>query len=260
MGFAHDSRRAFPRRTAARPRLGAPGRNSRALYFAGAALAALDSVARSEPLWTGAWRRRLALKSAPAVAQDLLARREDQSALRDAVALAKPGQDLGLAGKVYSAFRALCDRVDPFRSCGSPPSLPTCSRRWIRTGQGISPPRSGRRLGGRPAPVVAAAAGIRLRADAEPLALWAADAALAGSLNWPIPVPLLAAEVLRRSSGEGTAAQARRGRWGKLVALSTARAALSALDLAQDLARRAARLMDAAARQTEDGRASSLSD
>src|SRR5208337_1459573 len=72
-----------------------------ALYFAGAALSALDSVVRSDPPWAGVWRRRLALKCAAAV--------------RDAVALARPGQELGPAGRVYSAFRALADRGDPFR-------------------------------------------------------------------------------------------------------------------------------------------------
>jgi hypothetical protein len=86
-----------------------PSRNLRenseaeALYFAAAALAALDSVARSDPAWAGAWRARLALKSAAAVAQNLLNRREDEAALRDAVALAKPGQDFGPAGRVCSS-------------------------------------------------------------------------------------------------------------------------------------------------------------
>jgi hypothetical protein len=86
-----------------------------ALFFAGAALCALDRVARSDPPWAGVWRRRLALKSAAAVAQTLLSRREDEAALRDAVALAKTGQALGPAGKVYAAFRALADRGDLFR-------------------------------------------------------------------------------------------------------------------------------------------------
>ena len=85
-----------------------------ALFFAGAALAALDSVAKSDPAWAGVWRRRLALKSAAAVAQNLLNRREDEAALRDAVALARPGQDLGPAGRVYSAFRVLAGPRDPF--------------------------------------------------------------------------------------------------------------------------------------------------
>ena len=76
-----------------------------ALFFAGAALSALDSVAKSDPPWAGVWRRRLALKSAAAAAQNLLNRREDEAALRDAIALAKPGQELGPAGRVYAAFR-----------------------------------------------------------------------------------------------------------------------------------------------------------
>ena len=63
-----------------------------ALFFAGAALAALDSVAKADPPWAGAWRARLALKSAATVAQNLLARREDEAALRDAVAWRNPGR------------------------------------------------------------------------------------------------------------------------------------------------------------------------
>src|SRR5208282_5591960 len=86
-----------------------------ALFFAGATLAALDSVAKFDPSWAGVWRRRLALKSAVAVAQNLLKRHEDEAAQRDAVALAKPGQELGPAGRVYSAFRLLADRGDPLR-------------------------------------------------------------------------------------------------------------------------------------------------
>ena len=50
------------------------------------------------------------------MAQNLLNRREDEAALRDAVSLMRPGQALGPAGRVYSAFRALADRGDPFRS------------------------------------------------------------------------------------------------------------------------------------------------
>ena len=86
-----------------------------ALFFAGAALAALNSVAKSDPPWAGVWRRRLALKSAAAVSANLLNRREDEAALRDAIALAKPGQDLGPAGRVYAAFRILAGPGDPFR-------------------------------------------------------------------------------------------------------------------------------------------------
>ena len=86
-----------------------------ALFFTGAALSALDSGFPSDPPWAGVWRRRLALKSATAVAQNLLNRREDEAALRDAIALAKPGQELGPAGRVYAAFRTLSSPDDPFR-------------------------------------------------------------------------------------------------------------------------------------------------
>jgi hypothetical protein len=92
----------------------------------------------------------------------------------------------------------------------------------------------------------AATAVIAHKRDAEALAFWAADAALARSLNWPIPVPLLAGEVLRRSSSEGRPPRPGESGWGKLVALVYARAGLAALDLAQDLSRRAARVADAA--------------
>ena len=118
-----------------------------ALYFAGAALSALDAVVRSEPPWAGSWRRRLALKSAAAVAANLLNRREDEAALRDAIALGRPGQELGPAGRVYSAFRLVADPGDPFRperlaaaaANLQSPLDPKKRRSW--------PPRSRRRAG-----------------------------------------------------------------------------------------------------------------
>jgi hypothetical protein len=78
---------------------------------------------------------------------------------------------------------------------------------------------------GRPAPVVAAAAAetvIKLRADAEPLALFCADAALAKSLNWPVlcrcsPANVCAAPRVRGGD------RARRRLFERLVALGAAR-------------------------------------
>ena len=236
-----------------------------ALFFAGAALAALDSVAKSDPAWAGAWRRRLALKSAAAaaVAQNLLNRREDEAALRDAVALARPGQDLGPAGRVYSAFRVLAGPRDPF----GPKRLAAVAadlQAPIDLAQAAELAAALRAAGerGRPAPVVAAeaaAAVVGLRADAEPLTIFCADAALARNLGWPTPVPLLASELfLRRATGEGRRPRPGEAGWGKLVALSYARAALAALDLAQDLSRRAARLADAAPKLRAKGKGSAL--
>ncbi len=154
-----------------------------ALYFAGAALSALDSVAKSDPPWAGVWRRRLALKSAAAVSQNLLNRREDEAALRDAIALARPGQDLGPAGRVYVAFRILAGPGDPFRPERLSRSQPTCRRpsTWNRRRSSLR--RSGRRAGaaGRPrSPRPRRLKRSSPQPNAEPLALLCADAALAG--------------------------------------------------------------------------------
>jgi Protein of unknown function (DUF1403) len=142
-------------------------------------------------------------------------------------------------------------------------SRPTCSRRLIRETRRTSPLRWGRRLRAvRPAPVVAAAAAaavVALKRDAEPLALFCADAALAKSLGWPTPLPLLASELFqRRATGEGRRPRPGESGWAKLVALATARAALSALDLAQDLSRRAARLAEAAPKLRAKGKTRAL--
>jgi len=244
---------------------GSFGENSEAeaLFFAGAALSALDSVARSDPCWAGVWRRRLALKSAAAVAQNLLKRREDEAALRDAIALGKPGQDLGPAGRVYSAFRTLCGPADPFRperlaAVAADLQAPLDPEKAAELAAALK--EAGGR--GRPAPVVAAAAAAAvtaLRADAEPLALLCADAALARALRWPTPLPLLASELfVRRATGEGRRPRPGEAGWIKFVALAYARAALAALDLAQDLSRRAARLADAAPKLRAKGKTGAI--
>ena len=234
-----------------------------ALFFTGAALSALDSGFRSDPPWAGVWRRRLALKSATAVAQNLLNRREDEAALRDAIALAKPGQELGPAGRVYAAFRTLSSPDDPFRperlsavaADLQSPLDPTKAAELAAALRKVGAP-------GRPAPVAAAAAAetvVALRADAEPLALYCADAALAKNLGWATPLPLLASELfLRRATGEGRRSRPGEAGWMKLVALSYSRAALAALDLAQDLSRRAARLTDAAPKLRAKGKTGAI--
>ena len=233
------------------------------LFFAGAALSALDSVVRSDPSWAGVWRRRLALKSAAAVAQNLLNRREDESGLRDAVALARPGEALGPAGRVYSAFRTLAGPGDPFRperlsAVAADLQAPLDPQKAAELAAALK--EAGGR--GRPAPIAAAAAAAAvtaLRADAEPLALLCADAALARTLGWPTPLPLLAGELfLRRATGEGRRPRPDEAGWMKLVALSYARAGLAALDLAQDLSRRAARLADAAPKLRAKGKTGAI--
>ena len=68
-------------------------------------------------------------------------------------------------------------------------------------------------------------------------------------------MPLLASELfVRRATGEGRRPRPGEAGWGKLVAVSYARAALAALDLAQDLSRRAGRLADAAPKMRAKGK------
>ena len=115
---------------------------------------------------------------------------------------------------------------------------------------------------GRPAPIAAAAAAeavIALKPDAEPLAICAPTPRWPGALSWPTPLPLLASELfLRRATGEGRRPRPGEADWMKLVALAYARAALAALDLAQDLSRRAARLADAAPKLRAKGKTGAI--
>src|SRR5690606_35871037 len=67
-----------------------------AAYMAGSGLNSLDNLVRSDAPWLGAWRHRLALKAAAAVAR-LMRRTEDESALRDAWYLRQPGDAFGPA-------------------------------------------------------------------------------------------------------------------------------------------------------------------
>jgi hypothetical protein len=79
-------------------------------------------------------------------------------------------------------------------------------------------------------------------AEAEILALWAFDSALAIRLRWPRPLPLIGVKILDpglRSGGGGRRAQPGDPGWAKIAAGAIAFAAASALDLAADLSRRA---------------------
>ncbi|SJM31004.1 DUF1403 family protein [Mesorhizobium delmotii] len=76
---------------------------------AGTAIGALDAVVRRQERWAGAWRQRLAL-AAGAVTVRQAGRVEDEAALRDAVLLTRPGDDVGPAGRMFLGWRRLALR------------------------------------------------------------------------------------------------------------------------------------------------------
>jgi hypothetical protein len=83
-----------------------PETPAEAAFFAGAALAGLDSIVRENPPWCGAWRQRLALGAA-AASVACAGRAEDAAALRDACHLTRPAADPGPAGRRLLAWRTL---------------------------------------------------------------------------------------------------------------------------------------------------------
>lgn len=214
-----------------------------ALFSAGAALALLDPVVRSDNPVGILWRKRSALHAATAVAA-FEGRREGEGQLRDAFALCRPGDDPGPAGRLLIAWRALGE-ARALRSADWPGRLPGM---FDLPGSAAELLRDlGGRFVGRGLPLRFAAGAARevlaLGPSHRGLALWLADALLARALGWDRPVPLLAAHLPRaafRLEGEAWLA-ACAGAWG--------RGAVAALDLQADLQRRAAALRAAPLRR-----------
>lgn len=231
----------------ARPR-GLVLHDAEAAYLAGAALNSLDNLVRQDFSWAGAWRQRLALRSA-AAAVNLTGRREDESALRDTHFLRAAGDDPGPAGHILMAWRRLASRTT---HCDEESVRPVAEQhlglKWDEDLAEIVAYAEDMVLSARPAPMLAAeiaAAVYRARPDAELLGFWLADVLLAQKFSWPVPVPLLMGQVFSpvfksgehrkriRLGGEG---------WGKAVFLAYATAAAEACDLGIELAQRAATL------------------
>jgi hypothetical protein len=220
-----------------------------AVFFAGAALAAIHPIARADHPLTQLWRQRLALAAAEAAVR-LQGRGEDAFALRDHLYLTRPGDDPGPAGKMLLAWRAL--------AAGSPPGPASLNADWSVTlaellsvvmdeaaQEAIDAALAAGAGPGNPieAATSVAANSLRLRPDSRPLALWLADATLARRLKWPIPVPLLAAHLRRDDFRHASGPQAAPAAWQAACAWAYGGAAAAAFDLYADLARRAERLL-----------------
>ncbi|MVA59591.1 DUF1403 family protein [Agrobacterium vitis] len=169
---------------------------SDAAFAAGIALKSLDDQLRTNPLWLGCWRDRLALRSAT-IAAKMLGRREEENAIRDAVLLIVSGDDPGPAGKLFLATRMLSRRSGFITTALVQELAYLFALRWD-DGLASIPDQvdtaiqSGRAVPFAVADLIAAISAVR--PDAEVLALGVADVVLAQKLKWSKPVPLLLAQ------------------------------------------------------------------
>lgn len=243
----------------ARPR-GVVQRDVDAGYLAGAALNSLDNLVRSSPDWAGAWRQRLALKSASAAIR-LLGRREEERALRDAHFFRAAADDPGPAGNLLLAWRRLASRSTGVDEASVRPVAEHLDLKWDSALSDILNNADDLAASSRPAPLLAAelaAELYRARPDAELLAFWLADALLAKKHRWPVAVPLLMGQANAScfKTGEGRRRVRPGGEgWGRAVLIAYAQAAAEACDLGVDLEGRAAHLVSVAPRLRAKGAA-----
>jgi hypothetical protein len=222
---------------------------------AGAALGALDAVVRRQERWAGVWRQRLALAAA-AVTTRQAGRVEDEAALRDAVLLTRPGDDVGPAGRMLLAWRRLATR--PSQDLLTRKSLAAILEEF---GHALDDEALGdladelRQLGagGMVDMVVGAFAAAERHGFGRAVGAWLADALVAQRLGWTHAVPLLGAEVNaagpgrpRRSGIAIVASVEDDNARAKNLLAAQARAALRAIDLSVELGRRADRLLTVA--------------
>lgn len=219
-----------------------------AAFAAGSALSALDNLVRSEPVWGGCWRMRLALKSAGAAAR-LAGRSEDEAGLRDAVLLAAPGGDPGPAGRVFLAHKKLAVRMRTVNASFLAELADLLALKWddrlALTAEHVDEALQS----GRAVPFIAAdlvAVIYAGRPDAEVLAWWLADWMVAHKLKWARPVPLLMGArhgpAFRTVGGRGRVHPGEEG-FARAVCLALVEGAGEALRSANEIGRRAERLL-----------------
>jgi hypothetical protein len=213
------------------------------LFSAGAALALLDAHLRREPPAAGALRSRLALQSAAASAK-ILRLNADAGALRD-LRFAVTGKPPP-AAKLLRLWRDLAawpPGLDPGRLAAAAAALdlalpdPTGLASSLKACAGEGDPAS---AAGKSAALMFCAFPDAPAAEAEILALWAFDLALAIQLRWVHPVPLIATRILDPGLRSDGRARPRPGEpaWANAASGAIALAAAVALDLAADLSRR----------------------
>jgi hypothetical protein len=242
-------RQTFPASVPAWARASGRAGEGEPLFFAGAGLALLDSFLRCDPPSAGALRSRLALKSAAASAK-ILRLNADEGALRDLRFAI--GEDASPAAKLLRLWRDLAGRPSAFHAdrlatlaalldlaLPDPNGLASSLKDCAGEGDPVS-------AAGKTAALVFSVFPDAPAAEAEILALWVFDLAIAIRLRWARPVPLIATTILDptlQSLGAGRRPSPGEPAWSNAAAGALALAAASALDLAADLSRRAKTLI-----------------
>ncbi|RTM09959.1 MAG: DUF1403 family protein [Hyphomicrobiales bacterium] len=223
-----------------------------AAFQAGAALGALDPLARAQPAWAGAWRQRLALSCA-AASMRIAGRAEEEGALRDAWHLRPAGADPGPAGAIFGAWRHLALQPPTAGVERLAKLVELLGLAWDKEALAdLCAAIDDQVRGGRPAPFAAAAIAARviaMRPDSELLAWWLADLVLAQSLRWPRSLPLLMTQAFGpafRTDGGGTRVRPGEKGFERAVCVALVQAAAGACRLAAELSRRAERLLGVA--------------
>ncbi|MER9977749.1 DUF1403 family protein [Mesorhizobium sp. M0085] len=228
---------------------GAPS-DADAAFQAGAALASRDTLARAQASWAGAWRQRLALRCA-AASMRLAGRSEDEAALRDAWHFCPAGADPGPAGAILGAWRQLAAQPPVASADRLERMVDQLGLHW--DGAALADLCAEiEKLAGlrRPAPFAAAAIAahvVTMRSDSELFAWWLADLVLAQSLRWPLPLPLLMAQVFgpsfRTEAGGGRRIRPGDKNFERAVCVALVAAAAAACRSAAELSRRAEKLV-----------------
>lgn len=222
---------------------------------AGAAIGALDAVVRRQERWAGAWRQRLALAAAAITAKQA-GRVEDENALRDAVLLTKPGDNVGPAGRMFLGWRRLAIRPTEDLLTGKNIGAVLEEFGLTHNDEAVDDLTDDLRQlatkAGTIETLVGAFAAVERYGFGRVLGAWLADALLAQRLGWTHAIPLLGGEATLavgtgRPRRPGTAAPAAgvgtESDRAKSLLVAQARAALRAIDLSAELERRAEKLL-----------------
>ncbi|WP_438754002.1 DUF1403 family protein [Pararhizobium sp. O133] len=218
-----------------------------AAFAAGIALKSLDDLVRAEPAWAGCWRQRLALRSAQSAVQ-LLGRNVGEAGLRDGVLLTAPGDDPGPAGATLLAFQRLAAKKWTIGSKVLQELAELIGLR--RDGMSeIADLFDAALQSGRAAPFAVADLVAKIcasRPDAEILAWWLADRLLAEKLGWKYGMPLTMGErygaAFKTIGGRGRVRPGETA-FPRAVCLALVSATVEALRQANDIGRRAEKLL-----------------